>query len=146
MTSKFNQQVLAEHNQLRAKHSAAPLTLDSTLSKCAQEWANNIASRNCMQHRPNNRYGENIYASFGRTNISGVEVVRLWYNEIKNYRFGQANPTNFSQVGHFTQVVWKRSTKLGVGIAKNGTNVYVVCNYSPPGNYGGQYPANVTRS
>ncbi|XP_062549524.1 Golgi-associated plant pathogenesis-related protein 1-like [Armigeres subalbatus] len=144
--SPFDAAVLEEHNRLRAKHSAAPLTLDPAISQYAQQWANNIASRNVMQHRSNNSYGENLYASFGRTNITGEEVVHSWYNEIKDYRFGQPNPGNFGQVGHFTQVVWKNSKRLGVGIAKTGNNVYVVCNYDPPGNYGGQYAANVTRS
>ncbi|XP_065093052.1 uncharacterized protein LOC135713749 [Ochlerotatus camptorhynchus] len=142
----FDAAVLVEHNRLRAQHSADPLTLNSTISQCAQEWANHIASRNCMQHRPNNRYGENIYACCGKIDVSGEEVVRAWYNEIKDYRFEQANPCNFCQVGHFTQVVWKSSTQLGVGIARNGKNLYVVCNYDPPGNYGGQYLANVACS
>lgn len=99
-----------------------------------------------MQHRSNNRYGENLYACFGKTNLSGVEVVKAWYDEIKHYRFGQPSPGNFSQVGHFTQVVWKESRELGVGIAKNGNNIYVVCNYDPPGNFMGKYAANVTSS
>lgn len=144
--SPFDVAVLDEHNRLRAKHSAAPLTLDPAISQFAQEWANNIVSRNVMQHRPQNRYGENIYACFGKHNLTGEEVVRSWYNEIKDYSFGQSNPCNFCQVGHFTQVVWKNSKRLGVGIAKKGTNVYVVCNYDPPGNYSGQYTVNVTRS
>uniref|UniRef100_A0A182W810 SCP domain-containing protein n=1 Tax=Anopheles minimus TaxID=112268 RepID=A0A182W810_9DIPT len=142
----FQLEVLQRHNVLRAKHSAVPLQLDASMCQYAQQWANYIASRNVMQHRSNNKYGENIYASFGRTKISGTEVVNAWYNEIRYYRFGAANPSNFSQVGHFTQVVWKKSRSLGVGIAVNGKNVYVVCNYNPPGNYGGQYPVNVTRS
>lgn len=142
----FESAVLEEHNRLRAKHSAGPLRLDPAISQCAQQWANNIAARNCMQHRPNNKYGENIYASFGKESVTGQEVVQSWYNEIKYYRFGQSQPSNFSQVGHFTQVVWKASTKVGVGIAKNGRNIYVVCNYDPPGNFGGRYPANVTAS
>lgn len=145
-STPFDAAVLEEHNRLRAKHSAAPLTLDPAISQYAQEWANNIASRNVMQHRSNNRYGENIYACFGKTNLTGQEVVHSWYNEIKDYRFGESNPSNFGKVGHFTQVVWKNSKRLGVGMAKNGNNVYVVCNYDPPGNFGGQYPANVTRS
>lgn len=39
-SSSFDAAVLAEHNRLRAKHSAQPLTLSSTLNQCAQEWAN----------------------------------------------------------------------------------------------------------
>lgn len=36
--------------------------------------------------------------------------------------------------GHFTQVVWKGSTELGVGMATNGKKVYVVGQYRPAGN------------
>jgi hypothetical protein len=46
--------------------------------------------------------------------------------------------------GHFTQVVWKGSRELGVGWA-TGSNgwTYFCCNYSPAGNYQGQYQVNV---
>lgn len=142
----FEVAVLGEHNRLRAKHSAPPLTLNPAISRYAQEWANNLAARNTMQHRTSGKYGENLYACFGKVDVTGEEAVRSWYNEIKDYRFGQSNPSNFSQVGHFTQVVWKSSRELGVGIAKNGKNVYVVCNYDPPGNFSGKYPDNVSRS
>lgn len=36
--------------------------------------------------------------------------------------------------GHFTQVVWKESTQLGVGVATQGNKVFVVGQYRPPGN------------
>jgi len=49
--------------------------------------------------------------------------------------------------GHFTQVVWKGSTKLGVGYAfgDGGREIYVVAQYTPPGNYMGQFGSNVLR-
>lgn len=145
-SSCFEQAVLDAHNRLRAQHSAPPLKLNPAISRYAQEWANNLAARNTMQHRSNNKYGENLYACYGKTNVDGEDAVKSWYDEIKHYRFGQPSPGNFSQVGHFTQVVWKESRELGVGIAKNGNSVYVVCNYDPPGNFMGKYASNVTRS
>lgn len=145
-SSSFEQTVLEEHNRLRARHSAQPLKLNPAISRYAQEWANNMAARNTMQHRSNNRYGENLYACFGKTVVGGEDAVKSWYDEIKHYRFGQPSPGNFSQVGHFTQVVWKESRELGVGMAKNGNNVYIVCNYDPPGNFMGKYASNVTSS
>lgn len=72
-----------------------------------------------MKHRSNNSYGENIYCKYGTGNIqvNGKEGVDSWYNEIKDYRFGNGG---FSMnTGHFTQVVWRGSTELGVGMAKN---------------------------
>ena len=45
--------------------------------------------------------------------------------------------------GHFTQVVWKKSVLLGVGMATDGTDYYVCAHYGPAGNYSGQYAENV---
>jgi hypothetical protein len=43
-------------------------------------------------------------------------------------------------------VVWKNSTELGMGMARDQTGkVIVVANYNPPGNYIGQFTQNVTR-
>lgn len=145
--SHFNYSTgLNSHNNYRAKHHAPPLTLKKNLCNFAQEWANNLAARGTMQHRSNNSYGENIYSMWGTGNISvsGSDPVDSWYSEIKDYNF---NSGGFSSgTGHFTQVVWKGSTELGVGIAKNGNNqIFVVANYSPPGNYQGQFRENVLR-
>ncbi|XP_058464604.1 Golgi-associated plant pathogenesis-related protein 1-like [Malaya genurostris] len=145
MSNQFHREVLSEHNRLRAQHSASPLQLSESLCKYAQEWAQLIASRNKLQHRTERTYGENLYAKFGKTNITGAEPVQSWYSEKKDYTFGQPDPgSNFSRVGHFTQLVWKESKQLGVGMATNGSNVYVVCNYDPAGNFKNQYARNVT--
>merc|ERR1712172_191387 len=63
--------------------------------------------------------------------------------EIKDYTYGKEPSTGGSEIGHFTQVVWKGSTEVGVGVAQEGSTVVVVANYSPPGNVRGQYAENV---
>ena len=72
------------------------------------------------------------------------------YAEIKNYDWenpGKKKDPNGQVIGHFTQLVWKSSQKLGMGIkvVKSGGWVYtyIVARYSPGGNVGGQYAANV---
>merc|ERR1711972_360202 len=70
----------------------------------------------------------------------GQRSVDSWYSEIKDYKF--ENPGYSQETGHFTQVVWKGSTELGVGVGQKGSKVVVVANYSPPGN-SGQYHDNV---
>jgi len=73
-----------------------------------------------MQHRSNSKYGENIFMCSGMT-PNGATAVKSWYDEISKYRF--SNPGFHSGTGHFTQVVWKGSRELGVGIAtRYGTN------------------------
>ncbi len=55
-----------------------------------------------------------------------------------------------SKTGHFTQVVWKESTELGVGRAvgkiKQGYFcTFIVARYRPAGNYRGKYKGNVKK-
>ena len=49
--------------------------------------------------------------------------------------------------GHFTQVVWKNSTKLGIGRAYGMVGqtycTWTVARYVPPGNYVDQHEENV---
>lgn len=49
--------------------------------------------------------------------------------------------------GHFTQVVWKTSLKLGIGRAEGQVNgdkcIFSVARYRDAGNYGGKFEENV---
>jgi len=53
------------------------------------------------------------------------KAVDMWYNELNDPGYDFANPGFSSGTGHFTQVVWKTTTKLGCGY----TGGYVVCRY-----------------
>ncbi|CAF1513679.1 unnamed protein product [Rotaria sordida] len=98
-----------------------------------------------MEHSKSG-YGENLYmmsSSVPLTGTHGRDATQSWYDEIKDYNY---NKPGFKKgIGHFTQVVWNGSTHLGVGIAfgNHGCNAFVVANYSPPGNYQGQFHENV---
>ena len=48
--------------------------------------------------------------------------------------------------GHFTQLVWKGTKKLGCASsqASETSNRYVVCNFDPPGNMLGDVENNVS--
>jgi hypothetical protein len=72
----------------------------------------------------------------------GKDAAASWYNEVKSYEFKKGG---FSMAtGHFTQLVWKGSKKLGVGLAKSKSGkTYFVAEYKPPGNYEGEYEKNV---
>ena len=67
------------------------------------------------------------------------------YKEIESYDYN--SPSYSDATGHFTQVVWKSTTKVGAGIAtyNDGNNVatYIVARYKPAGNVIGAFEANV---
>uniref|UniRef100_A0A1B6C4Z3 SCP domain-containing protein n=1 Tax=Clastoptera arizonana TaxID=38151 RepID=A0A1B6C4Z3_9HEMI len=142
---EFAKDCLNAHNEFRTKHKVANLTLSNELSAFSQEWANYLASILTMQHRSNNKYGENLYmymTTDPQHKVKGRDAVDSWYlNEFKKYTFGE-EPSDL-EAGHLTQVLWAGSEKLGVGVAKNGYYTFVVCNYDPPGNYKGEYAENV---
>lgn len=67
----------------------------------------------------------------------------MWYDEVQKYDYNK--PGFSAETGHFTQVVWKNSNKLGFGYANVNGYTASVALYSPPGNYQGQFPQNVLR-
>lgn len=62
------------------------------------------------------------------------------YQEIKDFDF---NTKKGKGTGHFTQIVWKKSTKLGCGVGKKGDKEYIVCRYVEAGNMMGEYKTQV---
>lgn len=76
-----------------------------------------------------------------RTFISTTNAATdMWYEEVNNPGYNFNRPGYTSGVGHFTQIVWKGSTKLGCGVS----GVYVVCRYCEvAGNMQGDFPDNV---
>lgn len=131
----FRQEALKQHNSYRNMHRAPSLNRDYELDNIAQEYANRLAKQCSGIVHSNNGKGENLYFSYNKL-PTGNEVVTEFYNEIKYYIFGANNlgSSNFSRIGHFTQVVWTETKKLGSGIQKCGDKYYVVMNYFPPGN------------
>ncbi|KAL6755130.1 CAP domain-containing protein [Haematococcus lacustris] len=119
--------ILALHNAYRAAHSAPALSWDSQLQSKAQSWANNLAS-NCQFYHSGS--GENLASGFA----SWADAAYAWYVEYKQYNYNA--PGYSAAVGHFTQMVWLGTTKLGCATAnsKCSQGVIYVCQYDPPGN------------
>ena len=75
----------------------------------------------------------------------GDKAVTKWYDEIQNYNWNDPTAST-GTIGHFTQVVWKATTRLGIGRAVSASNnLYVVGNYFPGGNFNNAYEENVPR-
>lgn len=128
---------------MRAELGLPALVWTPALAKFAQAWADKLQKRGCeLQHRPSRgadaqKYGENIYWASG-VKSSVDEVVGDWVAERKNFN-ARANSCK-GVCGHYTQVVWRRSVRLGCGMATCGDAEVWVCNYDPPGNFTGERP------
>ncbi|XP_062844359.1 GLI pathogenesis-related 2 [Trichomycterus rosablanca] len=142
--SSFETEFLQAHNAYRKQHGAPSLSLNASLSRSAQAWAEKLLASRTLKHR-NSGYGENLYYTYSSApkKLTGCVAVESWYSEIKKYDFNR--PGFSSETGHFTQVVWKDTKELGVGVATDGTTTFVVGQYSPAGNISnaGHFEKNV---
>ncbi|RYP74069.1 hypothetical protein DL771_003258 [Monosporascus sp. 5C6A] len=155
---------LYHHNVHRANHSCPDAQWDSEIAGYASNTAATCVFAHDME-QGSGGYGQNIAmwaTSSGAEELGAGGAIKMattdmWYNgEFSKYLpsyYGQDTPdmTNFLDWGHFTQLIWKDSTKLGCAVqfCPKGTMSadmdawYMVCNYGPPGNVGGGYATNV---
>jgi pathogenesis-related protein 1 len=147
VTVRDAQEALELHNNARKAVNVPPLEWSVELAKYAQEWADFLANDNHCQiaHRrsmgKNSRNaGENIFSGSGSM-FDALFASKVWYSEIKNYDHSQSAEMGYQMAGHYTQMVWSKTKKLGIGMApcKNGS-IIIVANYDPPGNYVGEKP------
>ncbi|PKI60980.1 hypothetical protein CRG98_018610 [Punica granatum] len=85
-------------------------------------------------------YGENIF--WGEKDVwTPTQVVESWVSEDKYYDKTNNVCAPGQMCGHYTQVAWLDTTKVGCAIVTclNGGS-YAICNYDPPGNYVNESP------
>lgn len=141
------QAFLQVHNAARSEVGVAPLRWSAELASYAQEWANHLASMRNSQvfsgrgpHRPTqvDGRGENI-AGGTDPGYAPADGARQWLSEKSAYRHGPYNGN--PNVGHYTQMVWRKTTTVGYGIARSADGwTYLVANYAPGGNFLGESP------
>ena len=141
----FREQMLEKHNYYRSLHQAGNLVRDSLLESLAQSNSERLVTLGYLEHTDfnyNGEYmGETLYSG-GFSDTFGYDAVNLWYSEESLYDY--SNPGFSNDVGHFTQIVWVNSKKLGCGFACDSNNYcYVTCHYYPGGNYIGEFAAYV---
>lgn len=153
--ASFKRAVLNKHNEYRSIHGADKLSWSTSLALTARNWAQHLAATCYTGHDPHseNGYGENIYRSWtdgsSYPKINGAQLTNAWYNEEKDYDYNTGESKNGNEIGHFTQVVSKRSGKIGCAAVGNRCGAklrtFYVCNYDPHGNITGQNKRNVGR-
>ncbi len=142
--SQFPARVLAAHNVARAQAGVPGLVWDPALGGAAAAYAQQMALTNVFQHsdrkaRPG--IGENLWMGT-RGGFSVETMVGNWASEKRQFVPGifpnNSRSGNWMDVGHYTQMIWPTTTRVGCALASNGRTDYLVCRYSPAGNIDGR--------
>lgn len=144
----FNARLLAAHNVERARLGVPSLDWDPALAADARAWAGELAATGRFEHSPDEPgkpiEGENLWAGTPRA-YSPEAMVGLWVAERSDYRPGvfpnNSRSGDVEKVGHYTQVIWRTSHRVGCARAVGREEEFLVCRYSDAGNVMGQRPA-----
>jgi hypothetical protein len=144
----FNQRLLAAHNAERAAIGVPPLQWNQQLAADARVWADEMAATGRFEHSPDEAteepQGENLWAGTPRA-FSPEAMVHLWVAEKGDYRPGifpnNSRSGDVEHVGHYTQLIWRKSRQVGCATAVGRDEEFLVCRYSDAGNVYGERPA-----
>lgn len=142
--SGYADPILRQHNIHRENHTVEAMSWDNNLASIAAE----IASSCKYAHNTEaggGGYGQNIGAGAPDDEIDKMITNQMYNDEMMLYPGygGEPDMSNFERWGHFSQIVWKATTRVGCytqycpnGLAGVGSNVspyFTVCNYQPVG-------------
>ena len=140
----FAQRVLAAHNRYRAEAGVPPLTWDPALAAGAAAYGPALAASGQLVHSPRaTRPGiaENLWMGTAWA-YTPEAMVGSWGAERAQFRAGifpaVSTTGNWLDVAHYTQMIWRGTTRVGCALHRERMQDYLICRYSPSGNRDGQ--------
>ena len=131
---------LQEHNAARSDFGSPPLRWSARLAREAQTWAESLAVRNTLIHsrlQERGEAGENLWMG-SRGYFTPSRMIASFVDERADFvpgRFPQVSRTGrWSDVGHYTQIVWPQTREVGCAMASGPQFDTLVCRYWPAGN------------
>ncbi len=137
--------MLDAHNAARAAVKVTPLTWDDALARDAAAYARDLARRGAFEHSRQpvgpTAQGENLWKGT-RSAYRYEEMAGHWVAEKRDY-LNRPIPNisatgRFVDAGHYAQIIWSRTTRVGCALASNLREDVLVCRYAPAGNVMGQ--------
>lgn len=140
--SAVQERWLAAHNVERQRLDQSALVWDNALARDADIWAKKLAAMRSFEHDTQKKQGENLWQG-SKGEYSPEDMVALWIEEralFKNGKFPDVSTSGkWEDVGHYTQLIWHGTTHVGCALAANDEDDVLVCRYSPPGNWVGDF-------
>ena len=85
-------------------------------------------------------HGENLFWGSGKQ-WEIADAVGRWVAENSAYDYEKNACLHNKACGHYTQMVWKETKRVGCAkTACDSGDMFIVCQYDPPGNYIGERP------
>jgi len=141
---RLEARLLAIHNRERAATGARPLAWDPALASAAAAYGPSLERLGKLAHSPPGSrpgQGENLWMGT-RDAYRLEEMAGSWAEEKSLFRPGifptVSTSREWSDVGHYTQMIWKGSSRVGCAVHKARKWDFLICRYSPPGNVVGQ--------
>lgn len=141
-STEVERRLLDAHNAERARVGSPALIWDDGLEREARVWARHLLDNSTFEHDPaQHGHGENLWTGWGGRQWTPEEMVGEWIAEKAQYRHGVfpavSRAGDWTAVGHYTQLVWSRTTHVGCALVSAGDRSVLACRYSPPGNIDG---------
>ena len=141
----FEERLLASHNRERATLNLPELRWDRDLARGAKRWAEKLAQTGEFKHSPGGKHaepvGENLWGGTPG-HFQPEAMVGLWIEEKEHFKpgtFPNVSVTgDHADVGHYTQLMWRKTRAVGCARATGAEEEVLVCRYSQAGNIRGQ--------
>jgi hypothetical protein len=140
----FPARIVAAHNAERARAGVPPLVWDNVLGTAAASYATQMAMSGRFAHSDRSLRrgtGENLWMGT-RGAFSLETMVGGWASEKRFFTPGvfpnNSRTGNWEDVGHYTQMIWPTTTRVGCALASTQRIEYLVCRYAGAGNIDGR--------
>jgi hypothetical protein len=113
----------------------------------AAAWGGELAASGAFEHAPDrgeaDPQGENLWAGT-RGAYAPEEMVDGWIEEKQQFRPGRfpdnSRTGDYEDVGHYTQLMWRDTDRVGCALAAGAEEEVLVCRYRTAGNVVGEVP------
>lgn len=132
--------LLDAHNRERASVGSPPLQWDPQLQRAAAEFARELAATGQFRHATPQALqgqGENLWQGTSGA-FTPEQMVADWASGRRHFQPGifpnVSRTGNWTDVGHYSQIIWPQTTRLGCALHPSRGQDLLVCRYFPAGN------------